>query len=76
MSKELTKTQGIEEIARKAHAGEDVSEHFTGGFQAKQRIDIDFPLELLRQIDAECERLECDRKVWIKDACADKIREA
>ncbi len=29
MSKELTETQAIEKIARKADAGEDVSEYFT-----------------------------------------------
>lgn len=44
MNREHTKTQAIEEIARQAHAGEDISGHFTNNFQAKQHVDIEFPL--------------------------------
>ncbi len=70
-----TEIKDIEEIAQKAHLGADVSEHFTGHFQAKQQINIVFPLELLRSIDAECELQQIDRQDWIKLVCADKIRE-
>ena len=38
----------IETIVQQAHEGVNVSEHFTGQFQVKQNITIDFPLELLR----------------------------
>ncbi|MGK7929275.1 MAG: hypothetical protein AB4290_29225, partial [Spirulina sp.] len=56
-----------------AHSGVDVSEHFTGHFQAKQQISIALPLELLQSIDAECQRQKIDRQDWIKMACAEKI---
>ena len=75
MSSKSTEIKDIEEIAHQAHLGADVSEHFTGNFQAKQQINITFPLELLRSIDAECERQKIDRQDWIKLVCADKIRE-
>ncbi len=75
MINKSTEIKDIEEIAQKAHLGADVSEHFTGHFQAKQQINIVFPLELLRSIDAECELQQIDRQDWIKLVCADKIRE-
>jgi hypothetical protein len=76
---QLTEAPDIEEIARQAQAGVDVSEHFTGQFQAKQRISLDFPssldlpLVLLRRIDAECARQNIDRQTWIRMACAEKV---
>ncbi|MCY7322399.1 MAG: hypothetical protein LH660_11520 [Phormidesmis sp. CAN_BIN36] len=75
MSSEPTKIKDIEEIAQQAHAGVDVSEHFTGHFQAKQQINITFPLELLESIDAECQLQKISRQDWIKMSCAEKIRE-
>lgn len=75
MSSESTKIKDIEEIAHQAHLGADVSEHFTGHFQVKQQINVAFPLELLRSIDAECQRQKIDRQDWIKMACIEKIRE-
>jgi hypothetical protein len=65
----------IEEIAERAERGEDVSAHFTGQHRAKQLVNIDFPLNLLRQIDAECERLGVTRQAWIKMACDERIRQ-
>jgi hypothetical protein len=47
----------IEAIAERAEQGEDVSAHFTNRHVAKQQVNIDFPLDLLRQIDAECARI-------------------
>jgi len=52
MNSKSTEVKDIEEIAQQADSGEDVSEHFTGHFQAKQQINIAFPLELLKSIDA------------------------
>jgi hypothetical protein len=65
----------IEEIAERAERGEDVSAHFTGQYRAKQRVNVDFPLNLLRQIDAECQRLGVTRQAWIKMACDERIRQ-
>lgn len=66
----------LEEIARRAQAGEDVSEHFSGRFEAKQRVYVDFPLTLLREIDAECARIGVTRQAWIKMVCDDRLRTA
>jgi len=75
MSSESTEIKDIEEIAQQAHAGADVSEHFTGHFQAKQQINVAFPLELLKSIDAECQLQKISRQDWVKMVCAEKIRE-
>jgi hypothetical protein len=78
MTSKSAKVQDIEEIARQAQAGVDVSEHFTGQFQVKQRISLDFPssldlpLALLRRIDAECAQQNIDRQTWIRMACTEK----
>ncbi len=78
MKKKLAKTniQDIEEIAEKAQRGQDVSKYFTGQHTVKQRVNIDFPLELLRTIDSECRRIGITRQGWIKMACDEKIRRA
>ena len=64
----------IEEIAERAQRGEDVSAHFTGKYTVKQRVNIDFPLALLRQIDAQCQRVGVTRQAWIKMVCAEYLR--
>jgi hypothetical protein len=69
------KSVEIEEIAERAERGEDVSAHFTGQYHAKQRVNVDFPLNLLRQIDAECRRLGVTRQAWIKMTCDERIRQ-
>ena len=61
----------IEDIAERAERGEDISAHFTKAFVAKQRVNIDFPLALLREIDAECGRIGVTRQAWIKMVCAE-----
>lgn len=75
MSRKRADTTDIEEIARRAQKGEDVSEHFTGEFTAKQRVNVDFPLELLREIDAECKLVGVARQAWIKMACDERLRQ-
>ena len=65
----------IEAIADRAEQGEDVSAHFTNRHMAKQRVNIDFPLDLLRQIDAECARIGVPRQAWIKMACDERLRQ-
>jgi hypothetical protein len=63
----------IEDIAERAERGEDISAHFTKTYTAKQRVNIDFPLALLRDIDAECQRIGITRQAWIKMACAEHL---
>lgn len=75
MSSESTEIKDIEEIAQQADSGADVSEHFTGHFQAKQQINIALPLELLKSIDAECQLQKISRQDWIKMVCTEKVRE-
>ena len=68
--------EAIEGIAERAERGEDISAHFTETFVAKQRVNIDFPLALLRTIDAECARIGVTRQAWIKMVCAEHLRQA
>lgn len=74
MIKKRSKPVGIEVIADRAQRGEDVSMHFTGSFTAKQRVNVDFPLGLLRMIDQECKEIGITRQAWIKMACDEKVR--
>ena len=76
MNEKHNKEVEIEEIADRAHAGEDVSSHFTGRHLAKQRISLDLPLRFLRLIDEECKRMGISREAWIKMACDERLREA
>ena len=63
----------IEALAERAERWEDVSAHFTNQHVAKQRVNIDFPLALLRQIDAACQRVGITRQAWIKMVCAERL---
>jgi len=65
--------EDIEAIAERAERGEDISAHFTQNYRAKQRVNIDFPLALLREIDAECQRIGVTRQAWIKMVCAERV---
>lgn len=78
MGKKHSKTAdspSIEEIAEQAEQGHDVSEHFTGQHAVKQFVSIDFPLELLHAIDAECRQVGVSRQAWIKMACDERLRQ-
>ena len=61
----------IETIAEQAERGEDVSAYFTNQHVAKQWVNVDFPLDLWRQIDTECQRAGVTRQAWIKMVCAE-----
>jgi hypothetical protein len=65
--------EDIEALAERAERGEDISSHFTQNYRAKQRVNIDFPLALLREIDAECQRIGVTRQAWIKMVCAEHL---
>ena len=78
MSEKFTKRNvsvDIDIIAERAERGEDVSAHFTNRHAAKQRVNIDFPLELLRHIDTECQRVGVTRQAWIKMVCDERLRQ-
>lgn len=75
MRKKRNKIEDIEEIAEKAQHGEDVSEYFTGKHISKQRVNIDFPLKLLRMIDDECKLVGITRQAWVKMACDERLRQ-
>ncbi|MEW6366525.1 MAG: hypothetical protein AB1714_18005 [Acidobacteriota bacterium] len=75
MNKKLAKRDRIEAIADAAQRGEDVSAHFSGKFQAKQRVNVDFPLPFLRLIDQECRSIGITRQAWIKMVCDERLRE-
>lgn len=64
----------LEELADRAERGEDISAHFTQKYSAKQRVNIDFPLALLRSIDAECQRIGVTRQAWVKMVCAEYLQ--
>lgn len=74
-SNKFEAVDAIEAIAERAEHGDDVSAHFTNRHLAKQQVNIDFPLDLLRQIDAECVRLGVTRQAWIKMACDERLRQ-
>lgn len=67
--------EDIEKIAEQAQKGHDVSQYFAGRHTAKQFVSIDFPLSLLRMIDAECKVIGMTRQEWIKLACDEKLKE-
>lgn len=75
MNKQQNEEIDIEEIAEMAQRGEDVSAYFTGQPTAKQRVFVDFPLHLLRLIDAECRVLNISRQTWMQRTCAEKVHE-
>jgi hypothetical protein len=65
----------IEKIAERAESGKDVSTYLTGQHHAKQRVNVDFPLNLLEQIDAECQRLGVTRQAWIRMGYDERIQQ-
>lgn len=75
MPKPQNKKISAEKIAEKAERGEDVSSHFKGSGVAKQRVNVDFPLEMLRAIDEDCKRMGITRQSWIKTVCREKLLE-
>ena len=75
MPKPRTKKISAEEIAEKAERGEDVSAHFKHSGIAKQRVNVDFPLDLLRAIDEDCRKMGITRQSWIKTVCREKLLE-
>jgi hypothetical protein len=58
-----------EEIAERADRGEDISEHFTNSGRMRkpvQRVNVDFSVEMLRELDAVASELNISRQAVIK----------
>jgi hypothetical protein len=58
-----------ETIAKQAERGEDVSHHFTGKGKMMppiQRVNVDFALEMLVELDEAAKRLNISRQAVIK----------
>jgi len=58
--------------------GADLSEHMDFGKasrpgRAVQRVNVDFPMDLLREIDQEARRLGVTRQAFIKVRLADSL---
>jgi hypothetical protein len=75
-SSKHARVEDIEALAERAERGEDISAHFTQNYSTKQRVNIDFPLALLREIDTECQRIGVTRQAWIKMVCAEHLHTA
>jgi hypothetical protein len=63
-----------EQLARAAERGEDVTRHFAGKGRMMpplprpevQRVNVDFSVEMLHELDAEARRLNISRQAVIK----------
>ena len=58
-----------EEIAECADRGEDISEYFTNSGRMKkpvQRVNVDFPVEMIHELDAVASDLNISRQAVIK----------
>ena len=73
-----TKTLSAAELDALHDAGSDLSAHMEGGKavrpgRAVQRVNVDFPIDLLREIDQEARRLGVTRQAFIKVRLADSL---
>ena len=58
-----------EEIAERADRGEDISEYFTNSGRMRkpvQRVNVDFSVEMLHELDALASELNISRQAVIK----------
>jgi hypothetical protein len=58
-----------DEIAEMAMAGEDISEHFTNKGEMKpaiQRVNVDFSVDMLKELDVLAKELNISRQAVIK----------
>ena len=73
-----TKTISAVELDAMHDAGTDLSAHMDLGNavrpgRAVQRVNVDFPIDLLREIDQEARRLGVTRQAFIKVRLADAL---
>ena len=58
-----------DEIAEKAMSGEDISQRFTNKGEMKpavQRVNVDFSIDMLKELDALAKELNISRQAVIK----------
>lgn len=83
MKKTARRRPSAEQIARAAERGEDVTKYFAGkGRMMKplvrpdvQRVNVDFSLQMLRELDAEAKRLNISRQAVIKTMVNQSLQE-
>jgi hypothetical protein len=73
-----TRARSAAELDAKHDAGVDLSAHMDLGKAARpgravQRVNVDFPVDLLREIDQEARRLGVTRQAFIKVRIADSL---
>ena len=73
-----TKALSAAELDAMHDAGTDLSAHMdvtkaTRPGRAVQRVNVDFPVDLLREIDQEARRLGVTRQAFIKVRLADSL---
>ena len=67
--KRAAKSSTADEIADRADRGEDISAYFTNEGRMKkpvQRVNVDFTVEMLHELDAVAEELNISRQAVIK----------
>src|ERR1700750_825912 len=74
------KTISAEEFDRRFDAGEDVSQYIDWSKARRpgrevQRVNVDFPVDVLRAIDQEAKRIGVTRQAFIKLRIADTLVE-
>ena len=72
------KTISAEEFDRRFDAGEDMSEYLDWSKARRpgrevQRVNVDFPVDLLKAIDQEARRIGVTRQAFIKLRLADTL---
>lgn len=63
------KKLSADKIAEKAMRGEDISQHFTNKGEMKsavQRVNVDFSIDMLKELDALAKELNISRQAVIK----------
>ena len=73
-----TRTLSAAELDARHDAGVDLSAHMdlakaVRPSRAVQRVNVDFPVDLLREIDQEARRLGVTRQAFIKVRLADSL---
>lgn len=67
--KRADSTPTADEIAERADRGEDIPAHFTNSGRMKrpiQRVNVDFTVEMLHELDAVASELNISRQAVIK----------
>jgi hypothetical protein len=83
MKKASSRRPSAEQIAQAAERGEDVTQFFAGKGRMMpalprpdvQRVNVDFSIEMLRELDAEARRLNISRQAVIKTMLSRALEE-